>query len=114
MFYCTVPATTRLMECNITDRFGRTFSKTYTMTPSGIEDIQKDNVNLYPNPTSDYVIIEADVNIKQIDLFDFSGKLAKRVENTGFIDMSSLASGHYIVLISLNDNRLVYKRIMKK
>lgn len=114
MFYCTVPVTTRSMECNITDRFGRTFSKTYIMTPSGIKDMHKDNVNVYPNPVSDYVIIEANTDIKRIDLFNINGKLVSQIENTGFVNMSSLPSGHYIALISLDDNRLVYKRIIKR
>ncbi|WP_455585002.1 calcineurin-like phosphoesterase C-terminal domain-containing protein [Bacteroides sp.] len=114
MFYCTVPTTAQSVECNITDRFGRTFSQIYTMLPSGIEETHKEDVSIYPNPTSGSVTIKTNIGVKQVELFDLSGMLITRTENTEIIDLSSLLSGCYIALITLNNDNLVYKRIIKK
>jgi len=68
----------------------------------------KYNINLYPNPSSDYIKINyslpPDVKIAQVDVYDMNGKVVKtyKVDNTFndiLIDTNALSSGSYVCRI---------------
>ncbi|PZW36897.1 putative secreted protein (Por secretion system target), partial [Mesonia algae] len=63
------------------------------------------DIIIYPNPAQSYVTLENIENIKQIDIFDLSGKLIKK-KNLDFenIDVSNLSKGTYIMKITLDSN----------
>jgi hypothetical protein len=79
----------------------------------------KSNINIYPNPTSDYVQLSWEqVNIDSIEIFDINGKLIiqESVENSVFektIDLTPLASSTYFIKIKSGSNTLVEKIIKR-
>src|SRR5699024_7130841 len=64
-----------------------------------VEDQQKSNLTLYPNPAKDFLYIENLTNPVQIEIYDLSGKvlLSKEVdEATKQVNLSQLAEGVYL------------------
>ncbi len=66
---------------------------------TAVEKLQKDEVNIYPNPTKDYlnISLENDAEIESVEIFNMNGQ---KVLNGAFeqnIDVSNLRSGLYIL-----------------
>ncbi len=85
---------------------------------NSIQEREKEQIpiSLYPNPSSDIVYLdfnsEVDLNSIQIQVYDTYGRLAKTVAaNTGFVDISSLASGYYIVVLESKNHFKSFKLI---
>lgn len=85
------------------------------ITELGTEEVLFDNsgITVYPNPTADFVTIKRNRKIESVSLFDVSGKKipVKMVENT--INLTSLVSGDYFLVLK-TDNGDVVKKIIKK
>ena len=80
-----------------------------------IADENQVSLNLYPNPTSDFVSISGLTNdVVELEIYDTLGKkvLDKTIEsNQNKIDVSQLKPGLYLFKLSESDN-LTLKRIM--
>lgn len=74
------------------------------------------NVNIYPNPTSDrlYFNITADISLDKVEVYDTIGKriLTSQISNNS-VDISQLTSGVYFVKIYSGESQ-VTKKIIKK
>lgn len=73
-------------------------------------------ISVYPNPASDQINLSEISNefaISQVRIFDMSGSLMKETNNTSRIDISSLNAGMYHVIVNLDNNQTVTKRIIK-
>jgi hypothetical protein len=70
----------------------------------------RDNLVIYPNPTSDYININKKVNAR---VFNSIGKLMLSENNINVLDVSRFNSGIYHVVIEYN-NIKINKRIIKK
>lgn len=82
----------------------------YTPVTVGITDNNLDNTfTIYPNPTSDHIIVKADdLNENSIlKIYSATGKLAKEVSFIGDenIDVSDLSPGIYIAVILVDGKR---------
>ena len=73
---------------------------------------QKINVNLYPNPVSDYVSIVCNQKIETVSLYSIDGKLVLKT-SSNHIDLSSLATGTYFAEISLPYQKIT-KQLIKQ
>lgn len=71
-------------------------------------------LKLYPNPTSDIIIIDSKENINQIQVFDLNGKLLMTKEENALeqIDLGELASGVYLIKAK-SDKGFAHNRIVK-
>jgi Secretion system C-terminal sorting domain len=83
---------------------------------SGIDEIQDQNLLLYPNPSNGLIV--ADISSfapkANIEVFNISGKLVNKIENaTGkvTIDMTGMPSSIYMVRIS-NGSKTINKKIV--
>jgi len=93
---------------------------TDTTSTTGIRDaINNDAINLYPNPTSGKITIEANTNnsIQDVNIFDIKGSLvlhqsAKNQQKTT-INISHLNAGVYIVKIITDNNKSINKLVKK-
>jgi len=74
------------------------FKVTTTGTAS-TEDFFKENFSLFPNPTTEIINItsEKGMDIKEIKIIDFTGRIAKSVSNVTMINVADLASGTYFI-----------------
>ena len=60
------------------------------------------NIKVYPNPATDYIMIETPANNSLISLINVQGKIIKEVKNTGYqfsMDISTIPSGIYFIRI---------------
>jgi ELWxxDGT repeat protein len=77
------------------------------------EDIS--NIEIFPNPSTDFIYFSKETDISDIKLFDMNGKLVLHQQKlTGNkIDIKDLSSGNYIVKF-MYSSKLFTKKIMKK
>lgn len=87
----------------------------YCSTLSVDNVIAKQDINIYPNPVSDWLTIENKDNNQNIIVFfynDNSKLISKHIVSENKIDISNLSSGFYFVKIINNDATYV-KKIIK-
>ena len=88
-------------------------------TPSGntgIIDNAKDEILIYPNPTSDVINISSTSTITDYNMYNMIGNkvMSSNVNaSIAIIDMSTLTKGVYFVEVN-QDGLLINKRIIKK
>ena len=88
---------------------------------SGVHDAGSlEGVNVYPNPASDFLIIDIDGQVlgksTQVAMYDINGNMLLLKELTSSrnkIDISGFASGLYILNVR-NDNAVTIQKIIKK
>ncbi len=68
-----------------------------------IQGIEEEHAKIYPNPASDYILIDTD-NVKAIQIFDsFGNSIMQKEGNEEILDITELPSGQYILKIKYND-----------
>ena len=78
-----------------------------------ISDLSKNNIIIYPNPTSDKIFISnIAFEILKIDILNLSGKITLSTQNKE-IDLSELSKGIYIVRIQTKNQTIISKVIKK-
>ena len=72
---------------------------------TGTVTLNEPKLRMYPNPTSNYLHIESDIQITSIEIIDLSGKtvLSGSISNAD-IDISKLAPGCYFIRSFQNNN----------
>ncbi|MBA5630219.1 PQQ-dependent sugar dehydrogenase [Moheibacter lacus] len=80
----------------------------------GVEDQNKVNISIYPNPTKDFVNITSNKAIDEISIYTMDGKLIQTLKgNTTQIDISNFSNGIYIMTIQSGDIMKTQKIIKK-
>lgn len=88
--------------------FGGWRSNTFTTMTLSLNEMEiKNNIRLYPNPTSNIINIEAEhIEIESIQLFDIEGRFIStntKSLNKNIIDLSNFSTGIYIVKIKTKE-----------
>lgn len=93
-----------------------------------IEDIQDDvsvedyekvpSAFVYPNPTSEWVMVDSEQPVTRIDLYDQNGRLV-RTENMNAanhcqLQMSDMSTGFYLMRVTFDNNQTKTLKIIKK
>jgi hypothetical protein len=73
----------------------------------------KDNIEVYPNPVTDYLTIKSDSKINKVEIYDVSGRNMKSNLNGDKIDVTNLNSGNYIINIETKEGKTSKKFIKK-
>ena len=84
-----------------------------TLSSVGISDVKTSEINIFPNPAKDFIIVKAN-QISKIQIMDISGKVlySRKTElNRVKVDVSSLEAGIYIVLVKNQDSTYTQKII---
>lgn len=68
------------------------------MDQLAVNDINKTKISIFPNPSSDFIHIKSDEEIRLIKIYDIKGSLI-RSDNTSKIDISAFPKGNYIISI---------------
>lgn len=76
-------------------------------------DLKTPKINLYPNPTTDWVVVDGSQKIQQIDVYDLSGKNIKSIQSSDKINLSELPKGNYVLRIK-SDKQTFTKIVIKK
>ncbi|MCB0749564.1 MAG: T9SS type A sorting domain-containing protein [Ignavibacteriae bacterium] len=81
-----------------------------------IEEAMLEEVKIYPNPVSDYLVIDSNMaNVERVEIYTVSGKLLlsqNLIGNSNNVDFSSFSEGLYLVKI-ISSNGTFIKRIVK-
>ena len=73
------------------------------------------DLKLYPNPTSDKIYWNTDLFIEDIKIFDITGiKIFDENTQNHFVDVSHLANGMYIIILTDNENNTHKNKFVKK
>lgn len=100
----------------------KVFGKTKPNQPINVclNCLVKNSINetlkFYPNPTTDFLNIESDMSILNIDIFDMNGRKMKvkfhQTDNK--IDLTRLIPGNYNLLIHFEDGKTAHQMIVKR
>ncbi|MCH1484855.1 MAG: carbohydrate-binding protein [Flavobacteriaceae bacterium] len=69
----------------------------FTGDPMSLNEMNRVNFNLYPNPTSNFISINTDLSEFKIEIFDLLGKKVHFSQNKSQINLSHLDSGIYLL-----------------
>ncbi len=83
-----------------------------SFAPTGVGHVKVDNdIHVYPNPVITHLNIESKNSIKDVEVFDFSGKLVKAQRspdsNHLSIDVSSMPAGNYLLKVVTTEGMAV-------
>ena len=73
---------------------------------AGVERIDIDRVQVYPNPATSYIAVEGSVDM--LSLYDLSGRMVAQAA-TNTIDVSQLPAGNYLLVIENNQGSRTVK-----
>lgn len=85
---------------------------TVTQSSLAVSDSQKNQIKIYPNPSSDFIKIDNVKDIKTVRIFDMTGKLVKQT-SAKEIDVKGFANGQYIVNV-YTGNEIISRKFIKK
>lgn len=70
-------------------------------------------INLYPNPTKDYLIIDIDKQTPfKVRLYEYTGKLLYTSENENQLDLKKFSSGIFLLTLE-QSGKLYYSKVIK-
>jgi hypothetical protein len=102
---------------NLSDFSGMTYGEVnVNFNPLSVGEEAISKLRLYPNPTSDYINIEANnMEISEVALYNLLGKkvLSQTEISNNSINISNLSKGVYFIKISAKGNSII-KKIIKK
>lgn len=80
---------------------------------ASINTLRKDGFEIYPNPTSKFIYFKFDTKIKprQIQLYDYTGKLVTASKGEERINVENLDPGLYFVTIKFENGTIATKKI---
>ncbi len=81
--------------------------------PTSIIETEVVELNIYPNPTNDYINIDCAEDIEQIVISTLNGSEVIRTKST-YIDLSSLTPSMYFVNIMLQNGDVVVSKVIRK
>lgn len=90
---------------------------TVFVTPTGISEIIKNGIHIYPNPASDKLFIKLDNSaIAEVSVFDQTGRLLKNLlinDASNKLDISQFAAGVYQLRIQQGSKQFRYKLVIQ-
>ena len=103
----------------ISDNNNHVIRELVNLNPKGIEEFSSNTLTLFPNPSTDQVIINSDdLAIKTISIFDINGKLCKTISVDGkpmqiTISIAELSGGEYFIIAEGEKSKSTGKIIKK-
>ncbi|MGE8555937.1 MAG: peptide-N-glycosidase F-related protein [Chryseobacterium jejuense] len=79
-----------------------------------VKDVKTIDVNIYPNPTADFVNIKSKEDVASMTLFSMDGRKLAEVYKENRINLSSYSTGIYLLNIVLKDGTTFKHKIIKK
>lgn len=81
--------------------------------PTDIVETDAVELNIYPNPTNDYINIDCAEDINQVVIYSINGSEVIRTKST-YIDLSSLNPSMYFVNVMLQNGDVVRSKVIRK
>ncbi|NHN24575.1 T9SS type A sorting domain-containing protein [Flavobacterium jejuense] len=77
------------------------------------EDFNLETLTIYPNPTSEKLIINSTKTIKEVKIYNEVGQEVVTA-NSNEINISTIASGYYNISVKLENDKIVFSKFYKK
>ena len=90
-------------------------SACYNIGTIGIDELDTENVIVYPNPTHDgYFTVKHSGDVKAIQVIDMQGRVIALPmdDKNGLVDGSRLEAGKYMVRVVTQDNNVIIREIV--
>lgn len=71
------------------------------------------DINIFPNPVSDFLTIKSSTKVENVSIYDVSGKKINVNLNDNKVDVKNLPSGSYIINIETKEGKTTKKFIKK-
>lgn len=101
----------------IADMFAAAEGGNFPIDPAfaNINNVNNTNVTIYPNPATDYIIINSDLDNFDVEISDITGRIviSENIDNNSSINTSNLCAGIYNVSVISNKSVSSYKIIVK-
>jgi hypothetical protein len=82
--------------------------------PETIIDSNDEAISLYPNPVVDKLFIGSDKHFSSLEIYDVNGRLLLSKKNiVGFVDVSMLSNGQYLLNLVMDDGKVMKTKFMK-
>lgn len=81
----------------------------------GVQELEKETVKIYPNPTTDFVYVQLNskTKIDEVEIYDASGRLVLKTKlESGKLDLRALNQGVYMITFKNPDLKPI--KIIKK
>ncbi|MFK7774943.1 MAG: CotH kinase family protein [Saprospiraceae bacterium] len=79
------------------------------------DDISPREINIFPNPATDFFWIKSKNTINEIELYNAIGQSILKIETPDFpIDLSGLKIGQYFIKIKTNSENVIVKALIKQ
>ena len=99
-------------------QFGYRFAENGGDLVVSVENIEIENIKVYPNPTVGKVTVSSHISIKKIQLFSSSGVMIKGIYSNNSnhleIDFTTFKPGLYILKVETNNDEFNSYKIIKK
>lgn len=79
-----------------------------------VKDVKKLNIEVYPNPVTDYVYVKGQGKILAAEVYDTAGHMIKPDFDAEKVNLSGLKTGSYILKLKLNEGSEYTQKILKK
>jgi hypothetical protein len=103
-----------IVKASAKDASGKFGTKSISISgqSTGLNDIKKSNINLFPNPIVNTLYIQSGLDFKEYKLYSIQGKLIEsgNIESNQK-DLSHLQSGVYVLNLKINNDWIQYKII---
>lgn len=78
----------------------------------GINDPELAGINVYPNPASDFIMVNADMTIEKIEIYQMNGSIVMRTDSASLstkVNLDTLSPGLYMLHIYVEGKIYPYK-----
>ncbi len=102
---------------NPTDQLGHgvpDFNSVYQNLLSVDYAVISPKVKIFPNPTADFIYLETEEKIENLQLFSFEGKIIKNYNSTNHLSLEGFPSGKYILKFQFANGKSGHQQIIKQ
>jgi len=97
------------------DDLEETMQVQLTAIPEAIDDVDNNNLTVYPNPAKNTISVKSDLDIDKIVIYDVIGKRIKVVEDHfKYIPISDIREGVYFISVYNKGEVIGTRKIIKK
>ncbi|MBD8081367.1 T9SS type A sorting domain-containing protein [Chryseobacterium caseinilyticum] len=79
-----------------------------------VKDVKKLNIEIYPNPVTDYIYVKGQGKILSAEVYNTAGQIIKPNFDSEKVDLSGLKTGSYVLKLKLNEGSEYTQKILKK
>jgi hypothetical protein len=102
----------KLTDVNLDNSLASSWTASNGVINSAGETPEDINIDIYPNPVSDFLYVKSDLEIISLNIYDMQGRLQMAInggDNMCVIDVRNLIRGTYIVKVTTNDGNRTEK-----